>query len=276
MSETVVTVVACLELGLALGGAILLWQRELRPSARRNRPAAALAHWDIPVVEFLILVLFIIGGTLLLASTASLLAKGFQLRGDAVTLLGGAGAQLGMIAGVVFFRTRPNLKREPPEPSEPGLVRAGATTFLLALPIVLVAAKSWELVLKACGLPTDRQSLIGMFAHADSIWMLLGMSFLAVVIAPVAEELVFRAGLFRFLRGHLPRWVALLAPALFFASLHVNWTNGEGLSSLAPLVVLAVVFSLAYERTGRIGTSIVAHALFNLNTILLIVAGVGA
>jgi membrane protease YdiL (CAAX protease family) len=39
-------------------------------------------------------------------------------------------------------------------------------------------------------------------------------------------------------------------------------------------VVLAVIFSLAYERTGRIGTAIVAHALFNLHTVVLIFAGV--
>ena len=70
------------------------------------------------------------------------------------------------------------------------------------------------------------------------------------------------------------RAAALLLPAIFFASLHVNWTTLVGLPSLAPLVVLAVIFSLAYERTGTIGTAIVAHALFNLNTILLILAGV--
>jgi membrane protease YdiL (CAAX protease family) len=36
-----------------------------------------------------------------------------------------------------------------------------------------------------------------------------------------------------------------------------------------------VIFSLAYERTGRIAVPIIAHGLFNLNTIILILAGVG-
>ena len=40
-------------------------------------------------------------------------------------------------------------------------------------------------------------------------------------------------------------------------------------------MLLAVMFSLSYERTGKIGTPIVAHALFNLNTVLLILSGVG-
>jgi membrane protease YdiL (CAAX protease family) len=112
-----------------------------------------------------------------------------------------------------------------------------------------------------------------MFANAKSPWLLIVMITLAVVIAPLNEELVFRAGLFRFLRTRIPRWLALLLPALTFAVLHVNWHTLQGLASLAPLVMLAIVFSLAYERTGRIGTSIVAHACFNLNTILVIFSG---
>jgi membrane protease YdiL (CAAX protease family) len=45
------------------------------------------------------------------------------------------------------------------------------------------------------------------------------------------------------------------------------------LASFAPLVALGVVFSLAYERTGRISTSIIAHALFNITTTVLVMAG---
>ena len=90
----------------------------------------------------------------------------------------------------------------------------------------------------------------------------------SVVVAPVTEELIFRRGLFRWLRTRLPRPAALLLPAVLFAALHAN------LASFPALVVLGVIFSLAYERTGRIGTSIVAHALFNLHTILLVLAGV--
>ena len=62
----------------------------------------------------------------------------------------------------------------------------------------------------------------------------------------------------------LPRWAALLFPAVLFGALHAH------LASFAPLVVLGIVYSLAYERTGRIGTAIVAHALFNSYSVLRI------
>ena len=91
-----------------------------------------------------------------------------------------------------------------------------------------------------------------------------------MIIAPLTEELIFRAGLFRYLRTRVPRWIALLAPATIFAALHSN------LVAFVPLLLLGVLFSLAYERTGRISVTIVAHSLFNLHTILLILAGVTA
>ena len=61
---------------------------------------------------------------------------------------------------------------------------------------------------------------------------------------------------------------------MIFAALHVDWTTLDGFASFAPLVTLAVVFSIAYERTGNIGTVMVAHALFNLHTVALIFLGV--
>jgi len=41
-----------------------------------------------------------------------------------------------------------------------------------------------------------------------------------------------------------------------------------------PAGALGIIFSIAYERTGRIEPAMVAHALFNLNTVVLILAGV--
>ncbi len=39
-------------------------------------------------------------------------------------------------------------------------------------------------------------------------------------------------------------------------------------------MILGVIFSIAYESTGSIAVPMVAHALFNLNSVLLFYAGV--
>ena len=65
-----------------------------------------------------------------------------------------------------------------------------------------------------------------------------------------------------------PRWVALLIPALLFGASHTN------LASFPQLVLLGVIFSIAYERTGNIAVPMFAHALFNLHSIAIVLTGV--
>jgi membrane protease YdiL (CAAX protease family) len=274
MTFSAANIVASLEIALAVAGAVLGWRLFLRPAAKIASPPPRLARWETTLPDFLVFIVFVIGGSIVCAVFAGLLSKGLGLRGDAVTVLAGAGAQLGMLGGACIYWARPDRGR-PVAIASGSVLISGAVTFLISLPLLLLSANLWEVLLKALKLPTEKQSMIAMFANADSPLLLALMILLAVVIAPLTEELVFRAGLFRFLRGRVPRWVALAGPGLIFASLHVNWSSLEGLTSLAPLVVLAVMFSLAYEYTGSICTPIVAHALFNLNTVLLIFSGVG-
>ncbi len=274
MTFTAAHLVASLEMGLAFVGAILAWRLFLRPAARASRPPPALARWETALPDFLMFIVFVVCGSVACALFAGVISKSLGLLGDAATVVTGAGAQLGMLGGAGAYWARPDRGR-PVSAGPTSVLISGVVTFLVSLPFLLLSANLWELLLKQLNLPTERQSLVGMFANAESPGLLAIMILLAVIIAPLTEELVFRAGLFRYLRGRIPRWVALAGPGLIFASLHVNWVTFEGLTSLVPLVVLAVMFSLAYERTGSIGTPIVAHALFNLNTVFLIFSGVG-
>ncbi len=274
MPSPATIIVGAIEVTLIVVGCVLLWKKILSPTARASREPPQLPVWVTPPTEFLSFALLVIGGGLVLTLVAVPLARSLGLRGDAVTIFGGAAAQLGMLGGVLLSSV---VRRGSPRESNPdwtGIVVSGAATFLIALPLLAITAKSSELLVRAAGLPVDKQDLIGMFARADSPWLLAVMIILAVAVAPLTEELIFRAGVFRYLRTRIPRPFALILPALFFAVLHVNWKTLGGLSSLLPLVLLAVIFSLAYERTGRIGTPIVAHALFNLNSVLVILSGV--
>ena len=55
--------------------------------------------------------------------------------------------------------------------------------------------------------------------------------------------------------------------AALFAAIHVN------LPAFAPLFVLAVCLTLAYEWTGSIWVSMCMHSLFNLATVVNLLRG---
>lgn len=283
MSDPVQAIVAKGEILLMIGGVVLLGWLVLLPALKRTTPASRLQPSSFNRHAFLLFVLYVIAGMFIFALVGDLLARAFALSGTAHKMVASAGAQLGWIVAVAAHWYEYEVKLTPP-PISPAplasvvpvaresffsrrIVLSGVATFLIALPVVLAVTFLWRAFLMGVGIVPRPQDLVGMFAQADSQLLLALMIVLAVVLAPVSEELVFRRGLFRYLKGRTPRLVALLAPAIVFSALHQHFTG------FAPLAVLAVVLALAYERTGHIGTPIIAHALFNLNTLVLVLTG---
>jgi membrane protease YdiL (CAAX protease family) len=266
--------VAVFELILILAGAALLWRHALRPAARAGLTAAnsPLPRWQIPVSEFLLFALVIIAGSLATSFLSGLIVNPLNIPADTKTIINSAAFQIGLLIGPAILPLQLGHHPFRSIVSRSTLL-SGVTTFLIALPVVTLVNLAWMAILKASGLPAEQQDLLRMFSEAQSPALLTLLIGLATLVAPLTEELLFRATLFRYVRTRLPRWMALLIPGIIFAMLHVNWMNLDGLASFAPLVTLAIVFSLAYERTGRIGTAIVAHALFNLHTILILFTG---
>ena len=89
----------------------------------------------------------------------------------------------------------------------------------------------------------------------------LAFSLAAIVVAPVAEELFFRAFLYRALRNRLRVWSACLVNAATFSSLHVQYLATP--EAFVVIAVFAVGTCLAYELTGSVFAPIAIHAAFN-------------
>ncbi|MBP6506063.1 MAG: CPBP family intramembrane metalloprotease [Opitutaceae bacterium] len=270
MPDSTAQAAIAIELALFFAGCILLWRLGLSPTARgatRSQPSP-LPAWEIPLSSFFLFLWLVVCGGLIAQMAAVPLLQLVPMGATARLILTGAAFHGGMFLGVALFMLRydrPWVARL----AQPlrRLLPAGLATFLIVLPVLTAVSLAWQGLLEFAGIPVEPQDLIDIFANAKSPRLLTLMIILATVVAPITEELVFRAGLFRFARTRLPRWAALFLPACLFAALHAN------LASFAPLAVLGVIFSLAYERTGSIAVPIIAHGLFNLNTILLLRAG---
>jgi membrane protease YdiL (CAAX protease family) len=273
----ILTAALIFECSLLLAG-LAVWLLVISRPSVRTQPSR-LAPWLVSPSDFLACALAVIGGgyffQILGRAAFDPLLKKFSASPDTHTAAYGTAFQFGLLAGMAGARTYLNSRREnaedsPPRGAAPSLLTSGMMTFLAVLPVVWLTSIVWNKIIEWLGLPPEPQDLIDVFARAKLSLTSVVLVLLATVVAPVVEELVFRAGLFRYLRTRIPRWAALLLPSLFFAAAHANW------ASFGPLTMLAIVFSLAYERTGRIGTTMIAHALFNLNMILLVLVGVTA
>ena len=142
--------------------------------------------------------------------------------------------------------------------------------FLLTMPCVLLVNLAWNLLLnglKSLGVPIDDQpqEVVTLIAEARSFFPLIGFFILAVILAPLAEELIFRGAIYGFLKRRFSRWLALFLSAFAFALLHAN------LASFLPLLFLGIVLALVYEASGNIRVPILLHALFNAHQLLILI-----
>ena len=78
-----------------------------------------------------------------------------------------------------------------------------------------------------------------------------------VVIAPLAEELLFRGYLFGKLRKYAPLWISILITSLLFAIVHFAWNVG------LDVFALSIVLCLLRVITGSLWPSIMLHMLKN-------------
>ena len=95
----------------------------------------------------------------------------------------------------------------------------------------------------------------------DNLIAGFAVSIAVIVVAPVAEEIFFRAFFYRALRTRLSVWSAALIDGIVFGSLHF-----QGIDSAVILPVIAVFGvgqCLVYERTGSLFAVIAIHAAFN-------------
>jgi uncharacterized protein len=98
---------------------------------------------------------------------------------------------------------------------------------------------------------------------------------IAVLAAPVVEELLFRGVLLRALRGSLGRVGAIAVQATLFGLLHVDWSGRweQGVTLFLATAALGVGSAVLVELTGRLAPSVWAHAWFNLVSAIVILNG---
>ena len=85
----------------------------------------------------------------------------------------------------------------------------------------------------------------------------LVLGLITILLAPIAEEVLFRGILYSWIKSAgFPR-SALWSTTFLFAAIHWN------LATFIPLAALALMLALLYERMDNLLAPIAAHALFN-------------
>jgi uncharacterized protein len=138
-------------------------------------------------------------------------------------------------------------------------LKAACVGLLAALPLVYFIH---SVCLALLGADAEPQPLIQFLAQNPRLEDRLLLIGTALLIAPVAEELIFRGYIFGVLCRYVGKWWALVISALVFAAIHGH------IPSLAGLFALAITLTLVYQGTGSLWAAILMHSLFNAITVV--------
>lgn len=102
-----------------------------------------------------------------------------------------------------------------------------------------------------------------LFENATGVWLIV-LILVVVVGAPLVEELVYRGLIQSSLSDRFGGNLAVLISSIWFAVVHLQ------LVELPGLFAFALVLGLCFQRTKRLGMSVVAHVAFNSTGLLLV------
>jgi membrane protease YdiL (CAAX protease family) len=192
------------------------------------------------------------------------------------------GPQIVAVAAAIYFITRgesagPEIGAAPGEkgawPESPRSWGETVKAVLLATLAIIVGSMLITQIVELLGLSVDeQQSIVDLTKPVDgainpAVFILAPM---AVLAAPLFEELLFRRLYFRRLLAKVGAVPAFVASSIAFAAIHGN-------PSGVPVYLLqAVIFGGVYRYTGRISAAIAVHFLNNAITLAVLVSGLGS
>jgi membrane protease YdiL (CAAX protease family) len=136
--------------------------------------------------------------------------------------------------------------------------------LIVILPIALVLEHWSVLLLEKTGWHPEEEAAVELISKAQMFPVQIYLGIFAVVIAPVAEEFIFRGVLYPFVKQLGFPKLALFGVSALFALIHF------GAAFFIPLFVLALAFTWLYEKTGSLLAPIFAHSLFNAANLVIL------
>lgn len=146
----------------------------------------------------------------------------------------------------------------------PAMLGLSVIFYLAALPLLWFYSALYQILLQQFGCDFYLQD-VAQALTASAPWpMRTALFFIAIIVAPIFEEIVFRGVLLPFMVRRAGFWPGLVLVSVVFGGLHFH------LPSFFPLFLLSVMFGLAYARTQSMLVPIGMHILFNGVTVALL------
>jgi len=142
----------------------------------------------------------------------------------------------------------------------------GIIVWACAIPGLFATLIGTHLVFLLLGVEPDRQEAVELFQGSISrreVALAIALLGFAIVVAPLLEEILFRAILYRWLAARFGVVAGATLSGLLFGLVHGSF------SALLPIALLGILLALLLERTGNLWSCVALHSVFNAGQLTL-------
>jgi hypothetical protein len=129
--------------------------------------------------------------------------------------------------------------------------------YLIIFPFIVSTLFLNGLILEKLGIKPTVNPAIGLIFTLKNKFLLFLLSLQIVIIGPIAEELLFRRFIYRWLREKFSFLISTLLVSFGFSLLHQN------IFYLPSLFIVSISLCYLYEKTKNILNPIILHSLHN-------------
>ncbi len=146
----------------------------------------------------------------------------------------------------------------------------GIAGYLTMLPAFLLIVFLVTRVSDYLGYQPPVHPLMNIFFKEPNPFIVGGVVVLAVLVAPVIEEIVFRGFIYSAIKKRAGAALAITVTSALFSLLHMS------VFSFLPIFFLGIVLAYLYEKTGLLISSITLHVIHNsiLISMMLLMKGI--
>lgn len=208
----------------------------------------------------------VIGIVILCGIVAIAAAVGFTISSHDPNFLKQNAIALGVgLQGIIDLAAVTFLLSVLPRLAKTSLAGLGFVAPTLAqIGIALAGAVVMVIVVDGCGALIDaalhskhQQAAIQLFLAEKNPAVKAAFALLAVIVAPISEEITFRVFVFNAVKRFSRFWPAAIVSGILFGSAHGD------LYALVPLILGGIVLCAVYTRSKNAYMSMITHGLFN-------------
>ncbi len=135
--------------------------------------------------------------------------------------------------------------------------------FTFALVFFIYFTKFCILLILGKDFLLSNEKYISFFV-SDSIWIFLLHSIIAIAIAPIIEEIIYRGFFYSPLRRRFGIFPGIIISSLIFTI----WHFGVDIKGIINIFLVGVLLAYIYEKTMSLLPCIIAHGIINLSWIM--------